>query len=58
MGWRGYWHAYRATAIGPGVSPLVQTHFAPPGRYSRATDAAANAQQQALLGGDPRCRID
>jgi hypothetical protein len=50
--------AYRATAIGPGVSPLVQTHFAPPGRYTRATDAAANAQQQALLGGDPRCRID
>ena len=50
--------AYRATAIGPGVSPLVQTTFAPPGRYTRAADAAANAQQQALLGGDPRCRID
>jgi hypothetical protein len=50
--------AYRATAIGPGVSPLVQTHFAPPGRYTRATDAAANALQEGLLGGDPRCRID
>jgi hypothetical protein len=50
--------AYRATAIGPGVSPLVQTQFAPPGPYNRATDAAANARQQALLGGDPRCRID
>jgi hypothetical protein len=50
--------AYRATAIGPGVSPLVQTTFAPPGRYTRASDAAANAQQQALLGGDPRCRVD
>jgi hypothetical protein len=50
--------AYRATAIGPGVSPLVQTHFAPPGRYTARTDAFANAQQSALLGGDPRCRID
>jgi len=55
---QGTGEAYRATAIGPGVSPLVQTTFAPPGRYTRATDAAANAQQEALLGGDPRCRID
>ena len=33
---QGTGDAYRATAIGPGVSPLVQTHFAPPGRYTRA----------------------
>jgi hypothetical protein len=50
--------AYRATAIGPGVSPLVQIQFSPPGRYTGRTDAVANAQQRALLGGDPRCRID
>ena len=38
--------AYRATAIGPGVSPIVQQHFAPPVPYSTtATDAAANAAQ-------------
>ena len=50
--------AYRATAIGPGVSPLVQIHFSPPGRYSGSIDAVANAQQRVLLGGDARCRID
>ena len=48
---QGTGDAYRATAIGPGVSPLVQTHFAPPGRYTSAGDAAANEQQRALLGG-------
>jgi hypothetical protein len=59
-GWNGQGtgDAYRATAIGPGVSPLVQTHFAPPGPYSTTTDDVANAQQSELLGGDRRCRID
>ena len=55
---QGTGDAYRATAIGPGVSPLVQAHFAPPGPYSPAADGAANAAQSELLGGDPRCRID
>jgi hypothetical protein len=55
---QGTGDAYRATAIGPGVSPLVQTHFAPPGPYSPAGDAAANAAQKELLGGDARCRIN
>ncbi len=50
--------AYRATAIGPGVTPLVQVHFAPPGPYDETTDAAANAAQAEVLKGDPRCRID
>jgi hypothetical protein len=59
-GWNGQGtgDAYRATAIGPGVSPLVQTHFSPPGPYSSATDSAANAAQHALLGGDRRCKIN
>jgi hypothetical protein len=50
--------AYRATAIGPGVTPLVQVHFAPPGPYNEAVDAAANAAQSEILKGDRRCRID
>jgi hypothetical protein len=50
--------AYRATAIGPGVTPLVQTHFAPPGPYSVMSDDAANAQQRALPGSDSRCVIN
>jgi hypothetical protein len=55
---QGTGDAYRATAIGPGVTPLVQTHFAPPGPYETASDDAANAAQKELLGGDSRCRID
>ena len=50
--------AYRATAIGPGVTPIVQVHFAPPGPYNEAIDAAANAAQSEILKGDPRCRVD
>jgi hypothetical protein len=59
-GWNGQGtgDAYRATAIGPGVSPLVETHFAPPLPYNTATDDTANADQKQLLGTDPRCRID
>jgi hypothetical protein len=55
---QGTGDAYRATAIGPGVSPIVQTHFAPPLPYDTSTDDAANAEQKQLLGHDPRCRID
>ena len=55
---QGTGDAYRATAIGPGVSPVVQVHFAPPGPYSSAADGAANAAQRELLGRDRRCRID
>ena len=59
-GWngRGTGDAYRATAIGPGVTPLVQVHFAPPGPYSEQVDAASNAAQSELLSDDARCRID
>ena len=59
-GWNGQGtgDAYRATAIGPGVSPLVETHFAPPGPLQHEADDAANAAQKELLGSDRRCRID
>jgi hypothetical protein len=49
---------YRATAIGPGVSPIVRSQFAPPGEYDEAADARANAQQRELFGGDRRCKIN
>ena len=59
-GWNGQGtgDAYRATAIGPGVSPLVETHFAPPLPYNTQTDDAANAAQKELLGNDRRCKIN
>jgi hypothetical protein len=52
--------AYRATAIGPGVSPLVRLSFAPPAAFDEATDAAANAAQRAAYGADDmrRCVIN
>jgi hypothetical protein len=53
---------YRATVIGPGVSPLVRAQFAPPGQYSEAADAERNADQQQLLSaggkGDSRCVVN
>jgi hypothetical protein len=49
---------YRATAIGPGVTPIVRTSFAPPGAYDEAADEQANAAQRELFGGDNRCKIN
>ncbi|MDX6570561.1 MAG: hypothetical protein QOH15_3139 [Gaiellales bacterium] len=47
---------YRATVIGPGVSPLVRADFAPPPPFSPQTDAQANALQRAAYGQDDRRR--
>jgi hypothetical protein len=51
---------YRATVIGPGVSPLVRNDFAPPPAFSPETDAQANALQRAAFGQDDmkRCVIN
>ncbi|MFN0153517.1 MAG: hypothetical protein ACKVUT_03985 [Gaiella sp.] len=47
---------YRATAIGPGVTPDVMWEGSAPGPYDRARDAElANAQRQ-LYGSDRLCR--
>jgi hypothetical protein len=54
----GNGNLYRATAIGPGVSPIVRVQFAPPGAYSPQADAAANREQRAILKNDPRCKIN
>jgi hypothetical protein len=49
---------YRATAIGPGVSPIVRVTFQPPGSYSPQADAEANREQRAILGDDRRCKVN
>jgi hypothetical protein len=45
---------YRATVIGPGVTPDVFWEAETPGPYDRELDAAANEEIQAL--GDPTCK--
>lgn len=47
---------YRATVIGPGVSPLVRDQFAPPPPFDPAVDAQANALQQQAFGTDDKKR--
>ena len=49
---------YRATVIGPGVTPDVMWEGPAPGAYDPARDAVANTQQRQLLGGDARCKIN
>lgn len=48
--------AYRATVIGPGVTPDPMWQGPAPGLYDAAADAAANEQIQSL--GDPTCRAN
>ena len=49
---------YRATVIGPGVTPDVMWQGPAPGAFDAAADAHANAAQRGVLGGDPRCTIN
>jgi hypothetical protein len=49
---------YRATVIGPGVSPDVSWEGKAPGGYSAGRDAGANAEQRSLFAGDPLCKIN
>ena len=46
---------HRVTAMGPGVTPVVQWESAPLGPYDRARDATFNALFDTFLGGDPAC---
>lgn len=50
--------SYRATVIGPGVTPDVSWQGPAPGPYDRARDAAANEEQRKVLGPDPRCKVN
>jgi len=49
---------YRATVIGPGVTPDVMWQGLPPGTYDPATDTEANAHQRSVLGADRRCTVN
>lgn len=49
---------YRATAIGPGVTPDVVWQGPAPGAYDPRRDAAANEQQRHELAGDRRCVVN
>jgi hypothetical protein len=48
---------YRATVVGPGVTPDLMWEGEAPGPYDPVRDAAANAQQRQLLAGDKSCKI-
>lgn len=47
---------YRATVIGPGVTPDVYWEGTPPAVYERGFDELANEDLRTLLAGDPHCR--
>jgi hypothetical protein len=49
---------YRATVIGPGVTPDVTWEGAAPQAFDATRDEAANAEQRELVGGDARCKIN
>ncbi len=47
---------YRATVIGPGVTPDVMAQGPAPGPYDARREQAANAEQRRLFAGSPPCR--
>lgn len=47
---------YRATIIGPGVTPDAYWESTAPGEYNRELDVAANAEQKELAGSSKYCR--
>jgi hypothetical protein len=49
---------YRATLIGPGVTPDVMWTGPSPGAYDAGKDGAANERQRRLLGADPLCKVN
>jgi hypothetical protein len=52
----GMGQRYRATIIGPGVTPDVMAEWTPLGRYDKARDLELHAQQKAFLAGDKLCK--
>jgi hypothetical protein len=49
---------YRATVIGPGVTPDVMWQGDAPGSYNRAADLVANADQRTPVFRDPACKVN
>jgi hypothetical protein len=52
----GHGARYRATIIGPGVTPDIYWESTAQGAYSRDLDFAANDEQRTLFGGSPLCK--
>ena len=48
---------YRATVVGPGVTPDILWEGVAPGPYDPVRDSAANDEQRKLLNGDKSCKI-
>jgi hypothetical protein len=48
---------YRATVIGPGVTPDILWQGNAPGAYVRTADLVANAEQRATFA-DPACKVN
>jgi len=55
-GLTGRGQAYRATVIGPGVTPDVSWEGEAPGIYDRDRDRDRNAEQSGLFAGSKKCR--
>src|SRR5262249_34121707 len=55
-GLTGQGSEYRATVIGPGVTPDVSAEVADPGPYNAELDAAANLEQKQMAPDDKLCR--
>jgi hypothetical protein len=55
-GQEGRGRRYRATVIGPGVTPDAYWDGTPPKRYNRQFDLRADNHLRTLLAGDPFCR--
>jgi hypothetical protein len=49
---------YRATVIGPGVTPDVMWQGPAPAAYDAAVDDGANVSQRQLLAGDSHCVVN
>ena len=49
---------YRATVIGPGVTPDVMWQGPPPTAYDPPADNRANEHQRSVLGADARCTVN
>jgi hypothetical protein len=52
----GHGKRYRATVMGPGVTPDAYWEGTPPQRYNRQFDLRADDHMRAMLAGDPTCR--
>ena len=52
----GFGQRYRATVIGPGVTPDVVWEGVAPGAYEPSRAAAQISLQRSLMGVDPSCR--